>query len=694
MPDLLLEVGTEELPASYIRPALTQMARAVCSTLEDARLVCGRPRTAGTPRRLAVWLPDIPARQADVEVELTGPPAKVAFDNSGRPTRAAMGFARAHGLTVDDVVRVQTPKGEYCAVRKSESGRAAADILADMIPRVLEGVGFPKSMRWPEAAPAFGRPIRWLVALLGEEVVPCDSFGVSSGRVTEGHPFLAPGELTIASADWEAYKERLRQARVVVDMDERRAEIRAQIDAALAEFGGKMQEEWLLEEVVGLVQCPQVLVGRFAEEFLAVPSAAVVSAMTEHQRYFPVRDAGGSLCPSFLVVSDRGDIGVETIRRGNERVLHARLSDARFFYEQDRARCLADYVPATEGRVFLKGLGNYRDKTQRLALLVKSVCEALGYDETVGAVAARAALLCKADLVTAMVGEFAKLQGVMGGIYADEDQEPAGVGTAVAEHYLPRAAEDGLPGTDAGRALSLAEKLDNLCGCFSLGLVPSGSQDPYALRRQSQAILRMAEESGRFFGLGELVRSALDLLPAQADKSAETHAKALGFLRDRLQQLALDRSVPHDLVQAALAVDAERVTDFWLRLNALSALSAEPVWTGLVAVVERTHNISREAPDGEVNADLFSQDEERALWETYGAQRDVILGLQAERKYADAARRYAGAFSQPVHRFFESVFVNVDDSALRVNRLRLVKAVHLLFAEKVADLSLITTGIP
>ncbi|HRU06665.1 MAG TPA: glycine--tRNA ligase subunit beta [Candidatus Brocadiia bacterium] len=692
--DFLLEVGVEELPAGYIAPALKQMMDGLKSGLADARLAHGEPRCSATPRRLAAWVPRLAMRQDDLEMEVTGPPARVAFDASGKPTKAAEGFARSQNVDVASIYKVQTPRGEYCAVKRRQDGRLAADVLCDLAPKVLAGLSFPKSMRWPESPTPFARPVRWLVALLGEETLPVKAFGLVAGRITEGHPFLCPGKIEIPSADWADYVARLLRANVMIETQERQRVIREQIEAALAAHGGRLEEEWLLEEVTNLAQWPGVVEGAFSPEFLEVPAPAIVAAMTEHQRYFPVRKADGSLMPSFLVVTDRGGGDEDTIRRGNERVLRARLSDARFFFRQDRGRKLESYVAELDGMVYLKGLGSYRDKAARLERLAAEVGASLGLDAAALSAARRGALLCKADLVTAMVGEFPKLQGVMGEIYAGLDGEPQDACKAIAEHYMPRSADGDLPATPVGRALSLAEKIDNLCACFSMNLAPTGSADPYALRRQSQAVLRIAEASGRFFSLKGLIRAALDLLPPAADKSESVVSAVLGFLRDRLQQLALDRGLPHDLVRGALAVGADDIADYWLRLKSLEDLSKEALWPDLVAVAERTYNISKgvdgaEAPD----AALFEQDEERSLWRLIVERRDEITSLEDQRRYAEAGRLYAQVFGGPVHDFFDKVFVNVEDARVRANRLRLIRAAHALYGARVADLSNISTGV-
>ena len=710
MADLLYEIGAEEIPAGYIAPALDQLARALGRELDAARLSHGQEiRTAGTPRRLTVAVTGVAERQADSEEEAIGPSVKAAFDAQGNPTKAAEGFARSQGIAVSEIIRKETPRGLYCAARKRVKGRGAAEILSEALPKITLEISFPKSMVWlsgpfgqAQGRPgdqaqsrqrSFARPIRSLLALLGTEVVPFTLFEVASGRTTEGHPILRPGRIEVRDADFESYKELLREHLVVVDVAERKARIRGEVEKALRRFGGSLREESLLDEVTNLVQWPSVAVCDFDPAFLQVPAPAVEAAMMEHQRYFPVRDAAGALLPHFLVVSDRGPEHEALIRAGNERVLRARLADAQFFDRQDRKVGLANRVEALRGVAFLKGLGNYFDKTQRLERLTKSVAERLGLDNRDAAFAVRAARLCKADLLTEMVGEFPALQGEVGRICALRDGEPEPVAAAIAEHYLPRSADGELPATPAGRVLSLAEKLDNLVSCFAAGLIPSGSADPYALRRQSQGILRIVEASRRHFEISSLIRDALAGLPEPHCCAGAAVPDAMEFLKDRLFQMALDRGAPHDLIRATLAPGFEDLCDFRLRLEALRRLSAEPCWQGLVTAVERTCNISKAlSEDVEVAPALFSEPLEKELWSRFETHRAEIERLQTERDYAKAGRRYAELFADPLHEFFEKVFVNVEDADVRANRLMLLRRINRLFSARFADLSQIVTG--
>ena len=694
MPDLLYEIGVEEIPAGYIAPALEQLERAIVRELEAARLTHGAVRTVATPRRLVLAVSQLIERQPDAEEDVMGPPVRAAYDAKGNPTKAGEGFARSQGVDVSQIVRRDTPRGEYCCIRKQLPGRPAAEVLAEILPRITLALSFPKSMVWlPERKP-FARPVRWLLALLGDQVIPFRLFDVDSGRSTEGHPILAPGRLEVADADFASYAALLRKNCIVVDMADRKAAIRADIEKALAPFGGPFREEALLEEVTNLVQWPSVAVGSFDPIFLEVPAAVVEAAMMEHQRYFPVRDAKGALCPNFLVVSDRGAEKTDLIRRGNEQVLRARLSDAQFFDRKDRQTRLESRVEALNGVAFLKGLGNYLEKTRRLECLAAAVAGCLGLAPEATAHAVRAARLCKADLLTEMVGEFPALQGRVGRIYAQREGEPREVAAAIEEHYLPRSADGELPQAAAGRALSLAEKMDNLVSCFALKFIPTGSQDPYALRRQSQGALRIIEDSGRHFEMSGILRAAQEQLAPPHNAAADALPRLMDFLKDRLFQMALDRGAPHDLIHATLAAGFDDVCDFWLRLAALRELAAEPAWQDVVTSVERTSNISRNGPaDGEPRPDLYREPLEKELGALLRKHRAEIEELESSRRYVEASRRYAEVFAKPLHEFFDTVFVNVEDMDVRNNRLRLLRDINRLYSARIADLSQIVTGV-
>jgi len=697
MPDMLYEIGTEELPASYIQPALDQLRQSIAKELEEASLEHGDIYTTATPRRLVLAVGNLAERQPDRDEEIIGPPAKIAFDAQGNPTGAGRGFARSQGVELTALQRKKTPRGEYCTVNKRRKGRDAAELLAEILPRVALKLSFPKSMLWPGSDRPFARPVRSLTALLGDRLIGFTLFGIRTDRAVESHPILAPGALTLPNADLDAYRTLLREHCVVVDADERREIIREKI-AALPPDSGVIalpdeDKNALIDEVANLVQYPSVTRGQFKKSFLDIPAPIIKAAMTEHQRYFPLGGKDG-LRPYFIVVSDRGPNHADAVRSGNEAVLSARLADAQFFYRIDSASSLADRIPSLDGVQFLTGLGTYRDKCLRLEKLVLAVAHTLGLDPHAASHAARAAQLCKADLVTEMVAEFPKLQGEVGRIYALNDGEPEPVATAILEHYLPRSAGGPLPQTPAGAALSLAEKLDNLAACFALGLIPTGSADPYALRRQSQAVLRIIADSRRPLDLAHLLRAALDLLPQPHSASTEAMPKLLDFFKSRLFMMSLDAGAPHDLIRAALAPGFTDVADFHLRLHALRTLAMDPCWPDLVASVERTGNISRSAPaDIRPDPSLYAEPLEKELAALFEQNAAPIRKLIARRLYVDASRRYAEVFSRPLHEFFDKVFVNVEDKKLRANRLALLKEINRLYSSRIADLSQITTGV-
>jgi len=691
---LLYEIGVEEVPAGYILPALAALQSAFEAGLAAARLSASEVRTTGSPRRLVLFADGIPARQPEQDVVVLGPPAPAAFDAQGKPTKAAIGFARKHGVALEDLQLRDTERGKYCFVVKREAGRAAAELLPGILRDATLQMPFPKTMRWDQSPERFARPVRWLLALLDDQVLELELFGLRAGGESRGHPFLSPGPVRIPRADYRAYLATLRGRQVLADVPERREFILAQLNTALKSHGSRVTHMGLLDEVTMLVEAPGVVVGRFDEAFLEVPAPILETAMMEHQRYFPVRDQQGRLLPFFLAVSDRGEGGGDAIRAGNERVLRARLADARFFWRQDGQRRLAERVEDLAGVAFLEGLGTYRDKVYRLELLVGTIGPLLGLDEADMTHAKRAARLCKADLVTQMVGEFPSLQGVVGELYARRDAEDETVACAIREHYLPRGADDALPATPVGRVLALAEKLDNLAACFYLGLVPGGSRDPFALRRQAQAVLLIIEANGGYLRVDGLVDLALGLMPAHKDANAQARAHLLDFIRDRLYQICLERGHPHDLVRAVLASGWEDVNDFLLRLEVISKFAKTPDWPRLVEVVERTWNIARSgSPAEQVEPQRFTEDEERELWHILQANAASLSELLSARRYDAAVCSYLALFAEPVHRFFQKVYVNVEDAAVRANRLALLRDINRLFSERIANLAEITTGI-
>jgi len=689
MAKILIEIGCEELPAGCIEPALEQWQQLVGDALTKARLGFTSIRTAGTPRRLALFASGVRPAQDDLSTTVIGPPAKVAFDADGNPTKAALGFARSQGIDPATLRCEKTEKGEYCVGVKEVRGRPAAEVLADELPRTIAAIRFPKSMHWVTGGGVtFARPFRTLLALIDDAVIDFEINGIRTGRTTVGHPFLSPEQILIETADFDAYLDALRRHHVVADIPERREIIAKKINDRLAQHGSKLTDHELLAEVTNLVEFPNIVEGSFEQHYLDLPEAVLVESMKSHQRYFPVRDADGNLLPRFITVINRDDRYAAGIREGNERVLRARLADARFFMEEDTRTPLADRLDQLRGVTFQEQLGSYYDRVGRLTALAKTLAQIAGLPDEQVRYCVRAAQLCKNDLVTSMVGEFPKLQGVVGREYALHDGEPQEVADAILEHYAPRTAEDAIPAGTAGCVLSLAEKFDALLGCFSVGLAPTGSQDPYALRRAAAGILRILMERELAVPLSVAVAEAERLQPAGLPQAEGVGGRVMAFLRDRLYNHLVDRGWRYDQVNAVLAPGFDDIRDTRDRLEAVAALSSEPGWEELVTVVQRTRNILKnEEADTCVDESLLEEPEEKALWNTITAHEAEVSRLIDERRYLAASELFARAFVTSVHEFFDKVFVNVEDAAVRRNRLALMKRINALYTERVADLS-------
>mgnify|MGYP006280561787 FL=1 len=692
MADLLFEIGTEEIPAGYLEPALEQLAEQIVRGLGELRLEPARVLTAGTPRRMTVAVEGLPDSQPASSERVVGPPAKVAFDEDGNPTQAAEGFARSRGVAVEDLQIEETDRGPYAVVELEKPGLPAADLLPDLLKDAVDAAVFPKSMRWEESGFTFARPIRCLVALQDDEVLPLQIAGVKAGRQTPGHPFLAPGPIELSDASYDAYRDALREHRVIVDIEERREMIREQINDIMVQHGSELRDTDLLEEVTNLVEYPCAVEGSFDESFLELPPPVIIAAMKEHQRYFPVRDENGALAARFVTVSNRTEEQSDLVREGNERVLRARLEDARFYWERDSRRELDDLVPQLEDVVFLAGLGDNLQRTERLEELSARIGADIPdcSEERVR----RAAHLCKADLLTGLVGEFPGLQGVVGRELALHHGEPSEVAVAIAEHYLPAGADSELPETPEGVALALADRLDVILGCFSLGLLPKGSQDPYALRRNALGILLIIEERGLDLHLGDLLEEGREVAAGQTiECDDETLAQIREFFRDRLYHAALERGYRHDYVRAVLAAGFDDVRDFWARLAALEECSGREWWSALVELVDRTYRIQRDVEElPPVDESLLTEPLEVQLGAALVEHRGEIEELFEDGDYVGAAERYTSALGELVHDFFEEVFVNVDDEAVRRNRKALCGHVYRLFADRFADLYLIETA--
>lgn len=688
--DLLLEIGTEEIPARFFAGALKQLADRAAAALQAARLEHGAIDTFGTPRRLAVRVRSVSLQQKDLAVTARGPARQVAFDADGNPTKAAQGFARGQGVAVSDLVVEATEQGEYVFARKVEQGRPAPEVLPDLLRDLVTGLEFPGSMRWADRSLRFARPIHWLLALCGDTVVQFDVDGIASGNTTRGHRFFGSGRPVVVP-DVSRYAEVLHGERVIADVAQRRAAIWEQVQQQAASLGGYVADDPdLLEEVTFLVEWPRAVTGRFDAAFLEIPAEVLVTSMKAHQRYFPVHKGERELLPCFVaVVNGEGDAYALNAARGSERVLRARLADARFFFAEDRKADLASRVPGLAKIVFQEKLGTLLQKTERVEALTRIIGGSMGLGEDAIAAAARAARLSKADLLTHMVYEFTELEGVMGREYALLDGEPAAVATAIYEHLLPRGAGDDLPATRIGQAVALADKLDTLAGFFGVGLIPTGSADPYALRRAAQGVTLILVDAAAGLSLPELLQAALAGYAGTAAMrpAADVQRDLMEFFTQRLSGLLRERGVRYDVVDAVLAAGFTDPADALRRATTLAALLAAADFAQVLTAFRRVANLGAKAAAGpqRVDAELFEQAEEHALWRAFKAFADAAQPALAAGRYADFYRG-ALALKEPVDAFLDHVLVMAEEPAVRANRLGMLSEVAALLSQP-ADLS-------
>ncbi|MFN0062333.1 MAG: glycine--tRNA ligase subunit beta [Myxococcaceae bacterium] len=688
----LLELGTEEIPASFVLPALEFLKTEFASRALAQRLGHGEILVFGTPRRLAILVHDVIARTEDINKEVLGPPVKAAFGPDGQATAAALKFAQSQGVAAEALTRKQTPKGEYVCALVRETGRPAGEILAEVFSAMVHGLKFEKSMRWGDVEQTFARPLHWIVALLGAEVVPVVFADVRSARSTWGHRFLSPGVISLSQAS--DYAKALERAHVIPDIAKRRARLMDAVASAAKEAGGVVRpDDALVDEVVQLVEWPCPLVGAFDERHLDLPAEVLIQEMRSHQRYFAVVDAKGALLPKFVVVSNTPVNDVALSRRGYERVLRARLADGRFFFDEDKKTPLESRVEKLDRVVWEGQLGTYGEKVVRLRALVAAWCSALNKPDWL-AVADRAAQLAKADLVTGMVGEFPELQGVMGREYARAGGESPAVAQAIDEHYWPRFSGDRLPSSDAGALVGLADRLDTLCGLFAVGKVPSGTADPYGLRRACLAVVHVVLSRGYRLPLGRMVDDALAAFATKFSsaktklKPPEVRTQLLEFFRGRLVALWGDKH-RGDVIEAVLAAGFEDLVGAEGRLVALERWMRQPDFAALAGAFKRVANIVDKQAAGVASAPVDParcvEDAEKALHSATEATRSEVERALGVGDCARALGAMAG-LRAPVDTFFEKVLVMAEDPAVRQNRIALLSSVRGLIA-RIADFS-------
>jgi glycyl-tRNA synthetase beta chain len=699
MNTLLLEIGSEEIPAGYIDPALQALSANLQQKLTDAHIPHGPVAVFGTPRRLTVQVKDMAAKQTSVSSEVVGPPAKVGFDDDGKPTVAAKKFAEKVGVPVDRLAVKETGKGSYLCVTLTEKGQPTRNLLKTILPEVILATPFPKKMRWADLDIEFARPIHYVVALLGKTVVSFELGNLRSNRYSRGHYFMDPARIKLADAD--AYAKSLKAANVLVDIGERKKVLRREIERVAAELGGSiLPDEELVDINTHLVEYPIAVAGKFDKAFLEVPDEVLINAMREHQKYFSVMDAKGKLMPCFISVNNTRARKMSLVATGHERVIRARLADARFFYRGDLAVSNEERVEKLHGVLFQAQLGTMYEKTARVGKIAETIAERVeDADKTdrskvpLKKRAARAAFLSKADLVSQVVGEFPKLQGVMGRIYATVAGELPTVSAAVEEHYRPVHSGGALPGTTTGAVLSIADKIDSICGCFSVGLVPTGASDPYALRRQGIGIIQIMQRRRFSFSLKQLIHDSLRLYGIKDKaKIGDFSDKVYTFIKNRIFHLLADEGFSKDVVAAVAEISVDDVPSVWDRVRALEALKAQPDFEPLVAGFKRVGNLLKKSgmqsgtrPAGAVQTDLFEHDSESKLYASYQKVAEKVTAATAAGEFEKALKEIA-TLRGPVDAFFDGVMVMADKKEVRANRLRLLAHIAALF-EDLADFS-------
>ncbi|WP_293833373.1 glycine--tRNA ligase subunit beta [uncultured Phascolarctobacterium sp.] len=725
MEKLLFEIGTEEIPAKFMPNILAQLKELAEKKMTELRIPFESVKTYGTPRRMTFIASGVAEAQEDSTVEAKGPSAKIAFVNGdihGEPSKAAQGFARGQGVDVKELV----VRDNYVYAIKHLAGQPVKELLPGLLMDILTSLNFPKNMRWADHDFKFVRPIRWLVALFGEEVVPVEITGVKSGKFSRGHRFLrrsavdaamehesfidaakavlgnaaAKAKNAVASAalgtygaveipNADAYEKTLYDNFVMVDQDARRELIRQQVtDMGVAEGGHAEINEDLLEEVNYLVEWPTALCGNFEDKFLALPKECIITPMREHQRYFPVLAEDGSLLNKFITVRNGGKEHLDIVAHGNERVLRARLSDAEFFFDEDRKQSLADRLEKLKTVSFQEGLGNMNDKSNRLVQAADMLAMAINAKVDKEKLE-RAALLCKCDLVTGMVIEFTELQGVMGREYAKLDGEAPEVALGIYEHYLPRFAGDELPQTDIGRLVGIADKLDNICATFSRGLAPTGSQDPYALRRQALGIINILLDANYHLSMYKVIAGSLYLLNIPAEETKKLVPQIAEFLKQRLRNLMIDQGIRYDVVDAVMAEERnDDFADLVARAQALNSFVAADEAPALIQAATRVANLCKKIEEETaINPQLFVAPAEGELHDAAVASSKEVLAATVKYDYA-AVLAEATKLVAPINKFFEDVMVMDEDVRVKNNRLALLSAVKDI-THAVGDLSAI-----
>ncbi|PIW68455.1 MAG: glycine--tRNA ligase subunit beta [Candidatus Omnitrophica bacterium CG12_big_fil_rev_8_21_14_0_65_42_8] len=687
MKDFLLEINVEELPAGYVRPALDKLKNAFIERLKAERMAHGDITVFGTAAVLICRVKDMSLKQEELSREISGPPKRIAFDENNKPTPQAIGFAKNQGSDVKDLKIKQTPKGEYVFVVRKIKSRPAKEVLQDIVPDIIKSISFPKTMKWDDSGARFGRPIESILALLGRE-----NINIKIGN--------APARL-VKAASVEAYLKKLEKS-YILDQDKRKSEIEKMISTAQKKLGlDEYTDENLLEETTFMVKSPVILAGDFDKRFLAVPKDVLAASMSKYQRIFPLFK-NGRLVNKFIAIIDGKGRDTGKMKKVYANILEARLKDSLFFYDEDTKKPFSDLTPKLKDLIFHKDLGNMFEKIQRLEKLSSFISDRLSVSAVGKQDIKRAAYLCKTDLVTQMVGEFPSLQGVMGMEYSLKSKEKESVAIAIKEHYLPKGMDGHLPETTEGAILAISDRIDNIVGLLGSGIEPKGSFDPFGIRRNSQGLIQIIKHKGFRIDLSGLIHEAIRLYntqeqcrgrprPSPAISQEELEKKVVNYIKERLEFLTPD-TMPSELKQAVLKSDCNDIVGVFKRVKALSGISSEKYFLRTAKVCERTSNILKGAKGeklGAVNEALLKEALEKDVWKAYTANSRAIENLIKEEKYEEATRVYGDVFFEALHKFFDKVFVNAEDSSLRENRLAMMQAINKLYTLDVADLALL-----
>lgn len=685
--DILLEIGLEEIPARFLIPALNDIEKIITKNLNDSRIKFDTLKTYGTPRRLVLHIENMVEKQDDLEETNIGPSKSVAYNDDGAATKACMGFAKSQGVEVSDLEIIETDKGEYVGVKKFVEGKETKDLLPGILKELVEELSFPKSMRWSNKKFRFVRPVRWFLALCDNNLIEFEIEGIKSDKFTRGHRFFGENEIQISTI--AEYFEKLKENNVIINIDDRKKMIVEQIEKRCTEANEKVRiEEALLEEVANLVEYPYPIVGSFNTEFLEVPQDVLIISMQVHQRYFPILDENGKLLPKFVVVRN-GIEDSEDVRKGNETVIGARLSDARFFFNEDLKKNMEDFVENLKTVVFQKDLGTIYEKVERSKKLASYMVDGLNKTEKLESVL-RTVHLAKADLMSNMIGEkeFTKLQGFMGHVYALKGGEKAEVALGIEEHYLPRYHGDSLPTTFEGAITGIADKIDTLVGCFGIGLIPSGSKDPYALRRAALGIVNVIMNSELNISLEKLVEKSIEIYERKdilKRERAEIISDVMEFFKARIANLFAEKGYRKDIIEAVLDIDCDSILEAEKKVATLAKVSEESDFEEIVNLLKRVGNITKDYSDTDVNNNLMTEAAEKALYD-FSIEFEAVSKQELENKNFEKYLKEILKGKKVINEFFDSIMVMDKDEAIRNNRLSLLKKLDVLF-KQVADIT-------